>query len=164
MQFCYTELTGKLPDGQIINPAFILTQKEAVDLANRFHGKPYNLPFSGDFQQNCNGILWMEIVAVGLTTAYKNLTTVDLKEIAIRTIQNFYFETRGIVPPVYIKVATEKRLYFAIPLCAEREAFLKKQEQYQGESSFAPEEPLDLFDEEIPELDQEKGDAYDPRL
>lgn len=50
----------------------------------------------------------MEIVAVGLTTAYKNLTTADLKEIAIRTIQNFYFETRGIVPLVYIKVATEK--------------------------------------------------------
>ena len=105
-----------------------------------------------------------EIGAVGLTTAYKNLTTADLKEIAIRTIQNFYFETRGIVPPVYIKVATEKRLYFAIPLCAEGEAFLKKQEQYQGESSFAPEEPLDLFDEEIPELDHEKGDAYDLRL
>ena len=164
IQFCYTELTGKLPDDQIINPAFILTQKEAVDLANRFHGKPYDLPFSEDIKQYCNGILWLEIVAVGLTTAYKNLTTADLKEIAIRTIQNFYFETRGIVPPVYIKVATEKRLYFAIPLCAEGEAFLKKQEQYQGESSFAPEEPLDLFDEEIPELDHEKGDAYDLRL
>lgn len=51
MQFCYTELTGKLPDGQIINPAFILTQKEAVDLANRFHGKPYNLPFLETFSK-----------------------------------------------------------------------------------------------------------------
>ena len=164
IEFCYTGFTGKLPDGQIINHAFILTQKEATDLTNRFHGKPYDLPFTEDIKQNCNGILWMEIVAVGLTTAYKNLTSVELKEVAIRTIQNFYFETRGIVPPVYIKVATEKRLYFAIPLCAEGEAFLKKQDQYQGESSFSPEEPLDLFDEEIPELDHEKGDAYDLRL
>lgn len=38
MQFCYTELTGKLPDGQIINPTLMLTNKEAIELTNRFKG------------------------------------------------------------------------------------------------------------------------------
>ena len=65
MQFCYTELTGKLPDSQIINPALILTNKEAIELTNRFKGCPYDMPFLEQFLPNCNGILWMEIVSAG---------------------------------------------------------------------------------------------------
>ncbi len=164
MQFCYTELTGKLPDGQIINPTLMLTNKEAIELTNRFKNCPYVMPFLEQFLPNCNGIMWMEIIATGLCTSYETLSFSELKRIAISTIGNFYYETKGINVPIYVKVAQKDRLYFAIPLCADGEKFLQKQEQFQGESSFAPEEPLDLFEEEISELNHEKEDTYDNRL
>ena len=131
MQFCYTELTGKLPDGQIINPTLMLTNKEAIELTNRFKGCPYDMPFLEQFLPNCNGILWMEIVSAGLCASYENLSFSDLKRISISTIGNFYYEIKGINVPIYVKVAQKDRLYFAIPLCTDGETFLQKQEQFQ---------------------------------
>lgn len=163
-KFLYEEFLGRSPDSQIINPALILTNKEAIELTNRFKGCPYDMPFLEQFLPNCNGILWMEIVSAGLCASYENLSFSDLKRIAISTIGNFYYEIKGINVPIYVKVAQKDRLYFAIPLCADGEKFLQKQEQFQGESSFAPEEPLDLFEEEISELNHEKEDTYDNRL
>ena len=163
-KFLYEEFLGRSPDSQIINPALILTNKEAIELTNRFKGCPYVMPFLEKLSPNCNGIMWMEIIATGLCTSYATLSFSELKRIAISTIGNFYYEIKGINVPIYVKVAQKDRLYFAIPLCEDGEKFLQKQEQFQGESSFAPEEPLDLFEEEISELNHEKEDTYDNRL
>ena len=149
MQFCYTELTGKLPDGQIINPTLMLTNKEAIELTNRFKNCPYVMPFLEQFLPNCNGILWMEIIAVGLYISYETLSFSELKRIAISTIGNFYYEIKGINVPIYVKVAQK---------------FLQKQEQFQGESSFEQEQPMKSLEEEISNFDNGKDDGNDTWL
>ena len=101
------------------------------------------MPFLEQFLPNCNGIMWMEIIATGLCTSYATLSFSELKRIAISTIGNFYYEIKGINVPIYVKVAQKDRLYFAIPLCADGEKFLQKQEQFQGEASFEQEQPTE---------------------
>lgn len=163
-RFLYEEVLGKLPDGQIINPALLLTNKEAIELTNRFKGCPYDMPFLEQFLPNCNGILWMEIVSAGLCASYENLSFSDLKRIAISTIGNFYYEIKGINVPIYVKVAQKDRLYFAIPLCPDGEKFLQKQEQFQGEASFEQEQPMKSLEEEISNFDNGKDDGNDTWL
>lgn len=163
-KFLYEEFLGRSPDSQIINPALILTNKEAIELTNRFKGCPYVMPFLEKLSPNCNGIMWMEIIASGLCTSYATLSFSELKRIAISTIGNFYYEIKGINVPIYVKVAQKDRLYFAIPLCEDGEKFLQKQEQFQGESSFEQEQPMKSLEEEIPNFDSGKDDGNDTWL
>ena len=163
-KFLYEEFLGRSPDSQIINPALILTNKEAIELTNRFKNCPYVMPFLEQFLPNCNGILWMEIIAVGLYISYETLSFSELKRIAISTIGNFYYEIKGINVPIYVKVAQKDRLYFAIPLCEDGEKFLQKQDQFQGESSFEQEQPMKSLEEEIPNFDSGKDDGNDTWL
>lgn len=163
-KFLYEEFLGRSPDSQIINPALILTNREAIELTNRFKGCPYVMPFLEKLSPNCNGIMWMEIIATGLCTSYATLSFSELKRIAISTIGNFYYEIKGINVPIYVKVAQKDRLYFAIPLCEDGEKFLQKQEQFQGESSFEQEQPMKSLEEEIPNFDSGKDDGNDTWL
>ena len=163
-KFLYEEFLGRSPDSQIINPALILTNKEAIELTNRFKGCPYVMPFLEKLSPNCNGIMWMEIIASGLCTSYATLSFSELKRIAISTIGNFYYEIKGINVPIYVKVAQKDRLYFAIPLCEYGEKFLQKQDQFQGESSFEQEQPMKSLEEEIPNFDSGKDDGNDTWL
>lgn len=163
-KFLYEEFLGRSPDSQIINPALILTNKEAIELTNRFKGCPYVMPFLEKLSPNCNGIMWMEIIASGLCTSYATLSFSELKRIAISTIGNFYYEIKGINVPIYVKVAQKDRLYFAIPLCEDGEKFLQKQGQFQGESSFEQEQPMKSLEEEIPNFDSGKDDGNDTWL
>lgn len=163
-KFLYEEFLGRSPDSQIINPALILTNKEAIELTNRFKGCPYVMPFLEKLSPNCNGIMWMEIIASGLCTSYATLSFSELKRIAISTIGNFYYEIKGINVPIYVKVAQKDRLYFAIPLCADGEKFLQKQEQFQGEASFEQEQPMKSLEEEISNFDNGKDDGNDTWL
>ena len=163
-KFLYEEFLGRSPDSQIINPALILTNKEAIELTNRFKGCPYVMPFLEKLSPNCNGIMWMEIIASGLCTSYATLSFSELKRIAISTIGNFYYEIKGINVPIYVKVAQKDRLYFAIPLCEDGEKFLQKQDQFQGESSFEQEQPMKSVEEEIPNFDSGKDDGNDTWL
>ncbi|MFQ6901183.1 hypothetical protein CDL27_15480 [Mediterraneibacter gnavus] len=163
-KFLYEEFLGRSPDSQIINPALILTNKEAIELTNRFKGCPYVMPFLEKLSPNCNGIMWMEIIASGLCTSYATLSFSELKRIAISTIGNFYYEIKGINVPIYVKVAQKDRLYFAIPLCEDGEKFLQKQDQFQGESSFEQEQPMKSLEEEIPNFDSGKDDGNDTWL
>lgn len=163
-KFLYEEFLGRSPDSQIINPALILTNREAIELTNRFKGCPYVMPFLEKLSPNCNGIMWMEIIATGLCTSYATLSFSELKRIAISTIGNFYYEIKGINVPIYVKVAQKDRLYFAIPLCEDGEKFLQKQDQFQGESSFEQEQSIKSFEEEIPNFDSGKDDGNDTWL
>lgn len=163
-KFLYEEFLGRSPDSQIINPALILTNKEAIELTNRFKGCPYVMPFLEKLSPNCNGIMWMEIIASGLCTSYATLSFSELKRIAISTIGNFYYEIKGINVPIYVKVAQKDRLYFAIPLCEDGEKFLQKQDQFQGESSFEQEQPMKSLEEEIPNFDSGKENENDTWL
>ena len=56
-KFLYEEFLGRSPDSQIINPALILTNKEAIELTNRFKNCPYVMPFLEKLSPNCNGCL-----------------------------------------------------------------------------------------------------------
>ena len=163
-KFLYEEFLGRSPDSQIINPALILTNKEAIELTNRFKGCPYVMPFLEKLSPNCNGIMWMEIIATGLCTSYATLSFSELKRIAISTIGNFYYEIKGINVPIYVKVAQKDRLYFAIPLCTDGETLLQKPEQFQEESSFEQEQSIKTFEEEIPSFDSRKDDRNDTWL
>ena len=115
-KFLYEEFLGRSPDSQIINPALILTNKEAIELTNRFKGCPYVMPFLEKLSPNCNGIMWMEIIATGLCTSYATLSFSELKRIAISTIGNFYYEIKGINVPIYVKVATKRQIVFCNPI------------------------------------------------
>ncbi len=101
---------------------------------------------------NYQGILWLDIKAVELALRYQSFIREDICNMADYIIQNFYMETRGIRVKVFIKVASPKRLYFAIPLSVEGEKYLEKQAQEQPQIQDSYEDvTFDLFEEEIPE-------------
>lgn len=146
----YEGWTGHDLPEKLIHAERILSNAEVLELVQKFKNSPYLVPSVANYIQNNLGILWLDIKAVGLIPLYQGLTRSDICEMAESIIQNFYMETRGIRVKVFIKVASPKRLYFAIPLSVEGEEYLEKQAQPQIQDSYE-DVTFDLFEEEIPE-------------
>lgn len=138
----------------------ILSNAEVLELVQKFKNSPYIVPSQGDYIPNYQGILWLDIKAVGLAPRYQSFVREDICNMAENTIQNFYMETRGIRVKVFIKVASPTRLYFAIPLSVEGEKYLEKQVQDQTQIQDSCEDvTFDLFEEEIPE-NEDNDDSW----
>lgn len=160
-RFLYEGWTGHDLPEKLIHAERILSNAEVLELVQKFKNSPYLVPSVANYFQNNLGILWLDIKAVGLIPLYQGLTRIDICGMAESIIQNFYMETRGIRVKVFIKVASPKRLYFAIPLSVEGENYLEKQAQEQPQIQDSYEDvTFDLFEEEIPENE----DNDEPRL
>lgn len=148
----YEGWTGHDLPEKLIHAERILSNAEVLELVQKFKNNPYIVPSLGDYIPNYQGILWLDIKAVELALRYQSFIREDICNMADYIIQNFYMETRGIRVKVFIKVASPKRLYFAIPLSVEGEKYLEKQveDQPQIEDSYE-DVTFDLFEEEIPE-------------
>lgn len=156
----YVGWTGHDLPEKLAHAERILSNAEVLELVQKFKNSPYIVPSQGDYIPNYQGILWLDIKAVGLVPLYQGLTRGDICEMAENIIQNFYMETRGIRVKVFIKVASQTRLYFAIPLSVEGEKYLEKQAQEQPQIQDSYEDvTFDLFEEEIPE-DEENHDSW----
>lgn len=160
-RFLYEGWTGHDLPEKLVHAERILSNAEVLELVQKFKNSPYIVPSVENYIQNNLGILWLDIKAVGLIPLYQGLTRIDICGMAESIIQNFYMETRGIRVKVFIKVASPKRLYFAIPLSVEGEKYLEKQAQEQPQIQDSYEDvTFDLFEEEIPENE----DNDEPRL
>lgn len=160
-RFLYEGWTGHDLPEKLVHAERILSNAEVLELVQKFKNSPYLVPSVANYFQNNLGILWLDIKAVGLIPLYQGLTRIDICGMAESIIQNFYMETRGIRVKVFIKVASPKRLYFAIPLSVEGENYLEKQAQEQPQIQDSYEDvTFDLFEEEIPENE----DNDEPRL
>lgn len=160
-RFLYEGWTGHDLPEKLVHAERILSNAEVLELVQKFKNSPYIVPSVENYIQNNLGILWLDIKAVGLIPLYQGLTRSDICGMAESIIQNFYMETRGIRVKVFIKVASPKRLYFAIPLSVEGEKYLEKQAQEQPQIQDSYEDvTFDLFEEEIPENE----DNDEPRL
>lgn len=149
IQLCEAVLNEFGFQQETIRPELVLTNQEILDLIDKLNGCPYDVPSLDDYEPNASGILWVNISAIGLAPAYQQITEESIKEIASKIIQKFYMRSRETSVPLYIKVATKQRLYFAIALSEKGKKFLDKQEE---EKEFLlEEENIDLFTEEIPE-------------
>lgn len=151
-RFLYEGWTGHDLPEKLVHAERILSNAEVLELVQKFKNSPYIVPSVENYIQNNLGILWLDIKAVGLIPLYQGLTRIDICGMAESIIQNFYMETRGIRVKVFIKVASPKRLYFAIPLSVEGEKYLEKQVEDQPQIQDSYEDvTFDLFEEEIPE-------------
>lgn len=157
----YEGWTGHDLPEKLIHAERILSNAEVLELVQKFKNNPYIVPSLGGYIPNYQGILWLDIKAVELALRYQSFIREDICNMADYIIQNFYMETRGIRVKVFIKVASPKRLYFAIPLSVEGERYLEKQAQEQPQIQDSYEDvTFDLFEEEIPENE----DNDEPRL
>lgn len=148
----YEGWTGHDLPEKLIHAERILSNAEVLELVQKFKNNPYIVPSLGDYIPNYQGILWLDIKAVELALRYQSFIREDICNMADYIIQNFYMETRGIRVKVFIKVASPKRLYFAIPLSVEGEKYLEKQVEDQPQIQDSYEDvTFDLFEEEIPE-------------
>ena len=149
-KFFYEGITGVDIQNSIANTSLILVDREILDLVKSFENHPYDTPTLALYVPNQNGVLWVDIHAIKLTSTYKDLSFTELSNMAFHIVQNYYMETRGINVNVYIKIATPTRLYFAIPLSVEGNRFLEKQHKcrdFEQLPSFDEvlEEEIDLF-------------------
>lgn len=144
----YRFFTNYVPPEELINTALSLTDEEVLELIKRFDKHPYDTPTLNTYDPNVNGISWYDLRACGLSSEYKFLSLEDIRKITLYTIQNFFMETRGLKPDVYIKVASPTRLYFAIPLCRKSRDFLENQSRELHQMPEVPSVP-DIIEEEI---------------
>lgn len=148
-RFFYEQWNGLDLQQEQIRTERILTNQEMLHLVDELNGCPYAIPSIETYIPNASGILWADISAVELAPSYRQIPEESIKEITGKVIQNFYMKSRETKVPLYIKVATAHRLYFAIALSERGREFLDRQEMEKEISS--PEETIDLFTEEIPE-------------
>lgn len=117
------DIIRKMPDISLI-----LFGDETTELLNRLSNKPYDTPTFIDYQPNINGISWYNIGALGLVRAYKDLAYADRVRMISNILQNYFIETRGRRVALYLKVVSPTRLYFAVALSEDGQAFLEQQE------------------------------------
>lgn len=127
-RFARQELTGKVPDDEVINTSLVLTNEEVKQLLSLLESKFYVLPVLIQYDPNIDGILWLDISAVGVHPEYDELSLEERKKIMVHIIQGFYFEKRGFYVLLFLKVVTSTRLYLAIPLSKKGQRFLENQE------------------------------------
>lgn len=146
-------LSGTENPKKIIDYALILANEEVLELVRRLDRHPYDTPTLVSYVPNRNNLSWYEISAVGLVSAYDNLTNKETATIAYNVIQNYIMETRNIQACIHIQVATSKRLCFSIALSEESREFLLKQPQ--ADMAQSPTENPMYMEEEIIDLSED---------
>ncbi len=156
-KFIYKKAAGKLLTDQTVDMTYMLTDQEALDLVDSFKDHPYATPALASYGPNVNGISWIDIKAVGLAGRYKEITYEQIVTICRNVIETYFMKTRGCQAAVYIRVASPKRLYFAVPLSEAGKHFLDRQEVSAVEFVNEPvaAEPLT---ETVPERSPDTGD------
>lgn len=153
VDWIYEESTGKTRVLNYVNNALILSNQEALDLTASFKNHPFDTPSIVSFIPIANGIQWFDIASCGLHPRYANIPREQLEKLASHIIENFFMESRGTQVPIFMKVVTPTRLYFAIPISEQGRKFLEAQEATKVATPL-PDLPYDIPEEEIPAFDQ----------
>lgn len=156
-KFIYKKVVEKLLTDQTVDMTYMLADQETLDLVDTLKDHPYDIPALASYIPNANGISWIDIKAVGLAGRYKDITYEQIITICQNVIETYFMKTRGCQAAVYIRVASPKRLYFAVPLSEAGKRFLDRQEMSAVESVGDPvaAEPLT---ETVPERSPDTGD------
>lgn len=150
-------LSGENPPRKAVNPALFLSNQEALTLVRRFDHRPFDSPALSGCHADTKNILWFDVAASGLVPSYQETDTATLRRLCENRIQTYFMETRETQVPVFVRVLTPDRLYFAVPTSEEG-----RQHLIQTEAPGSPEkktealpaqmeEEVEIFDCEEPE-------------
>lgn len=99
-------------------------------------------------------IAWFDYSAFSVSPKYKPLLLDDRKRLITSIVNKYYQEIRGILHvPIYIKVCSEYRLYFAIALNQAGVNYLNKQKEFENctEQDFCTKYSSKSIEETVPE-------------
>ena len=142
-------------DKRQINQTVYLSNEEVLDLVKQFDNHPFDTPSLADFFIAPDGVMQIFISSLGLIPKYVDMTNEDIREMAYKIIQNYYMDTRQCQIPVYIGVATPKRLQIGIPLSQYAQAKVQKQQQNTLAPTITP-QTIDTLEEVIEFEDSEE--------
>lgn len=151
----YEEITGQPLPQNVVDKSLYLTNQESLDLVEALSGHPYDSPVLHQWSEEF-GIIWIDILAVGLAPAYKDCSRDVLLQICTHVILTFFMRHREMQISLYIKVCTPTRLYFAIPVSQAGRDFLEKQKANQQKE--CPDQNRNDILEEVIELSPEESE------
>lgn len=159
-RFIYWVTETEVPE-KTVNPSLILSNPEALELADRFCNHPFETPTLSDNKVSDNGIFYCEIEALGLAEKYKSQSfdNIQIAKMAQHTIQNYYMETRFIRVMAHIDMASPTRLCFSVPLSEDGRRRLENRGQALSTDSMGTDRtpPLDEAIPEPPEIREGHG-------
>ena len=153
IKLIWYEITGYVPDDKIINSSLILGDDEVLDIVKRLEKNPYISPHLINYVSNDNCILRLRVGAMRLFHVYKGLSNDEISKMCWITLKNYYLETRKTVPLIWVTMATQTNVEFAIALSEEGAKHLRQQQpplilkESESDDYFALEEEIDLLEE-----------------
>ncbi len=115
IKFCYEELTGKTDSDKVLNQTLILSNKEVIDLIDRYKAV-FEFPKLCQYFIDSNGIMHIDMSTVALVSKYKDISASTLREIICNITQEHFHKIREYTVDVYIPIATESHVLITIPL------------------------------------------------
>ena len=153
--FVYEGATGKVPivPEKEVDTRLYLSSEEILALTKRLEDLYEKLHLANEIVCT-EDIAWFDYSAFSITPKYKHLLLDDRKRLVTSIVNKFYQEIRGILHvPIYIKVCSEYRLYFAIALNEAGVNYLNKQKEFENctEQDFCTEYSSKVIEETVPE-------------
>lgn len=130
--FVYEGATGKTPivPEKEVDARLYLSSEEMLALTKQLEDVYEQLHLANGIVCT-EDIAWFDYSAFSITPKYKHLFLDDRKRLITSIVNKYYQEIRGILHvPIYIKICSEYRLYFAIALNQAGVNYLNKQEQF----------------------------------
>ena len=153
--FFYEGATGKTPivPEKEIDVRLYLSSEELIGLTERLETVYEQLHLA-------NGVIcyddiaWFDYFAYRIKEKYQDLPLDERTRLLTSIIRKYYQEIHGVLNvPVYIKICSDYRLYFAIALNQAGITYLNKQEQFVNctDEDFRTEYSSKVIEESIPE-------------
>ena len=151
----YENITGKyfIPPEDEIDERIYLSSEELVEFSQELE-MVYDNPYLKEGVTYTNDAAWFDYSVYGINPKYKDLSLGEKKRLIKSVVRKYYQRIRGTLElPVYIKVCSNYRLYFAIPLSAKGNSYLQNQEQFNdmSETTFSTQHSAKIIEEEIPQ-------------
>lgn len=144
----YEEATGMTGYVDVVNEVLVLSNQEILAIVDGLSNHPYDTPSLENVKTE-NSVMWVNISALRMVSAYEDLENESIAKIARGKIQNYYMKTREVQAPIWILKASPELLEFAIPL--SQKGFEYLQNQYRVASAKEQEHSEIKLEEEIME-------------
>lgn len=147
--------TEVIPPEEVIDESRILSSEELLALTKLLEPVYEQIQLANGVYY-INGIGWYDYCAYNVNKKYAELSLEDRIRLVRSIIRKHFQEIHGIINvPIYIKVCSKYRLYFAIPLNKLGQDYLEKQEKNKSctEEEFKTKNSSKVIVEEVSEDD-----------
>lgn len=151
----HENITGEdyIPPEEEIDERLYLSSEELVELSKQLE-TVYEQPCLKEGVTYTNGIAWFDYSAYCINLKYKEISLDDRKRLISSIVKKYYQRIRGTLElPIHVKICSDFRLYFAVPLNPKGNAYLQKQEEFNSmdATEFATQYSTKIIQEEIPQ-------------